>query len=70
VLPALAPRPVLAYQPQGDRLCNASQVEGACARLKVGGYGGLNCTIAPGVNALGADARSAVLAWLQAQQQQ
>ena len=69
VLPALSPRPVLAYQPQGDRLCNASQVAGACARLRAGGYSGLNCTVAPGgVNALDADARSAVLAWLQAQQ--
>ena len=66
VLPAVAPRPVLAYQPAGDRLNNASAVAAACARLARSGYANLQCATPPGVNALDAGARGALLEWLAA----
>jgi len=67
VLPALNPRPVLANQPAGDRLCNASQVAATCDRLISNGYRNLTCTVAPGINAMDDGARTALLAWLQEQ---
>jgi hypothetical protein len=67
VLPAVAPRPVLTYQPLGDRANNASGVAAACARLAAGGYAALQCQTPPGVNVLDAGAREALLAWLDAQ---
>lgn len=67
VFPAISPRPVLTYQPIGDRLCNASQVAEACGRMVAGGYSALKCTVAPGINVVDAGARSAVLTWLQEQ---
>jgi hypothetical protein len=64
VLPLVAPRPVLTYQPAGDRMADAGAVAAACARLRSGGWSALECATPPGVNALDGAARAAVLQWL------
>ena len=67
VLSLIAPRPVLTYTPQQDRMNNATAVQAIVAALNADGYTRLQSQSPQGTNALNAEARQAMAAWLQQQ---
>lgn len=64
VLRLVSPRPVYVHQPAADRMCNATEVAGVVGALRAEGYAALTLATPPGVNALDAAAREALVAWL------